>query len=236
MNELGWVSVPRSALSWEWYREPYTKDVFFHLYLIAQFKAISFKGIYLQRGQVITSIRQIAIETGISVRSVRTALNHLKTTQEVTQERHGKNTVFTVVNYDKYQQTDTNTDTEATQKRHRSDTHPDNKNVRTQELKNLKTLSSSKLAEEFEKIWADYPRKEGKKDAQRHYSAARKRGVEYDIIRAGVIAYRDHCVAEKTELRFIKQGSTYFSGEHWNDELSKAQVSSYRSMDDVPGY
>lgn len=87
-----------------------------------------------------------------------------------------------------------------------------------------RALSAKVLADEFEQIWADYPRKEGKKDAQRHYSAARKRGVTFEQIQRGVIAYRDHCNAAQTETQFIKQGSTYFCGEHWNDVLTPVSV------------
>lgn len=77
---------------------------------------------------------------------------------------------------------------------------------------------SKTIAEEFEWLWSQYPRKEGKKAALASYQRAKKKGVIFDDVRAGLLNYLDYIKAKKIEHQFIKQGSTWFNGEHWNDE------------------
>ena len=73
-------------------------------------------------------------------------------------------------------------------------------------------------AEEFEWLWSQYPRKEGKKAAFASYQRAKKKGVHFEDVRAGILNYLDYIKAKKIEPQFIKQGSTWFNGECWNDE------------------
>lgn len=78
--------------------------------------------------------------------------------------------------------------------------------------------ASTIASEEFEWLWSQYPRKEGKKAAFASYQRAKKKGVFFDDVRAGLLNYLDYIKAKKIEHQFIKQGSTWFNGEHWNDE------------------
>ena len=71
---------------------------------------------------------------------------------------------------------------------------------------------------EFERLWERYPRKQGKKDALRHYIASRKNGTEYETISNGLDNYIAYVTASKTETRYIKQGSTWFCQHCWDDE------------------
>ena len=71
---------------------------------------------------------------------------------------------------------------------------------------------------EFERLWERYPRKQGKKDALRHYTTARKNGVDFETISQGLDNYLEHIRICKTEQRYIKQGSTWFCQRSWDDE------------------
>ena len=77
---------------------------------------------------------------------------------------------------------------------------------------------SDTVAEEFEWLGSQYPRKEGKKAAFASYQRAKKKGVHFEDVRVGILNYLDYIKAKKIEPQFIKQGSTWFNGEHWNDE------------------
>ena len=77
---------------------------------------------------------------------------------------------------------------------------------------------SDTVSHEFEELWFRYPRKEGKKAALASYQRARKKGVAYEDVHSGLCNYLDYIKAKKVEPQFIKQGSTWFNGEHWNDE------------------
>ena len=77
---------------------------------------------------------------------------------------------------------------------------------------------SDTVSHEFEELWYIYPRKEGKKAALASYQRAKKKGVTYEDVHAGILNYLDYIKAKKIEPQYIKQGSTWFNGEHWNDE------------------
>lgn len=71
---------------------------------------------------------------------------------------------------------------------------------------------------EFNQLWAIYPRKQGKKRAFEAYKRSRKKGIEYEVIKNGVNAYLSYIENEKVKPQYIKQGSTFFSQDAWNDE------------------
>ena len=71
---------------------------------------------------------------------------------------------------------------------------------------------------EFDQLWKLYPRKDGRKDAFRHYQRARKNGTTFEQVKAGILNYCEYLKREKVEQRYIQMGSTWFNGEHWNDE------------------
>lgn len=103
MLEGGFIVIHRKIINWEWYHDTNTFCLFIHLLLTANYEEKRFMGHTIKRGQRVASYRTLAEETGLSVRNVRTAINHLKSTHEVTSYSTSKFTVFTVVNYTKYQ-------------------------------------------------------------------------------------------------------------------------------------
>jgi DnaD/phage-associated family protein len=57
----------------------------------------------IERGQVVTSVARIAQDTRLSTQVVRTCLNRLKSTNEITSESTSKYTIITISKYDTYQ-------------------------------------------------------------------------------------------------------------------------------------
>lgn len=107
MTSGGFIKLHRKLTEWEWYSDPCTKDVFLHLLLTANHKTRREKGVTYKRGQAVFGRREMALKLGISERNVRTALNHLKSTNEITIKATKRGSVATIVNYEKYQVTDT---------------------------------------------------------------------------------------------------------------------------------
>ena len=103
MYDKGFILVSRKLLSWQWYEDINTKVVFLHCLLKANYKDGKYKGMDIPRGSFVSSYQDLADELKLSVRNVRTALKHLKTTGEVTSTGFTKFTVFTVNNYNLYQ-------------------------------------------------------------------------------------------------------------------------------------
>lgn len=99
----GWIKLHRQIVDWEWYTDHNTFRVFIHLLLTANHKDKKYRGIELKAGSIVTSRDILAIATGLSVRQIRTALDKLKTTNELTIKTSSQGTIIEIVNYSKYQ-------------------------------------------------------------------------------------------------------------------------------------
>lgn len=134
MANEGYIKLYRRMMKWGWYTDTPTKCVFLHLLFLACYEPCYYKGVQLEPGQAVSSIRQIATDTGLTVKQVRTAINHLKETQEVAQSPCGKFSVFTVNNYNDYQCAGTDEGKQRAQKGHSEGTDPNIK--KNKEVKN----------------------------------------------------------------------------------------------------
>lgn len=103
MLESGYIKLYRSLLNWEWYDDINTKTVFLHLLLTVNIAKRQWHGITVPCGSRVCSYAVLASETRLSVDKVRTAIKHLEATGEITRCKYPKCTVFTVNNYDKFQ-------------------------------------------------------------------------------------------------------------------------------------
>jgi hypothetical protein len=98
-----YLKVFRKMVFWEWYTDVNTTKLFLHCLLMANWKPGRWKGISYKRGQFFTSISGLAHETGLTVKEVRTALEHLESTNEVASKTTNRYTLITVLSFDKYQ-------------------------------------------------------------------------------------------------------------------------------------
>ena len=99
----GWVKVFRDFTAWEWYSDINVSRLFFHLLLTVNHKETRWQGQTIKAGEKVTSMGNLAAETGLSVKQVRTALDKLKNSGCVTCKRTNKWTLISVVNWGKYQ-------------------------------------------------------------------------------------------------------------------------------------
>lgn len=95
-----------------------------------------------------------------------------------------------------------------------------NKNYQYKEISKESNKANDQLLEEhFEKIWAKYPRKQGKKDALRHYKAWIKASTKHtdEYLLDKLEKYKAYLKANNTELRYVQKGSTWFNGSFDDD-------------------
>lgn len=137
-----YIKLQRKLLDWEWYSDMVTKTVFIHLLLKANWKDGRWKGYEVKRGSLITGRRVLAEELNLSEQQIRTALSHLKSTNEITIKPTTRFSVITIVNYDRYQQVNQQDDQEATNNQPSSNQRPttieefkNNKNNKNKEFK-----------------------------------------------------------------------------------------------------
>ena len=147
----GWIKLYRSMLEWEWYDDINTKCVFIHCLLMANFEPKKWRGIDVQRGSFITSVSQLAEQTHLSEQSVRTSLNKLKLTKELTIKSTNKFTIITITNYDSYQQlesqdqqTNQQANQQTTNKQLTNNQQTTNNNVRIKERKKERSKEENK--------------------------------------------------------------------------------------------
>lgn len=89
---------------------------------------------------------------------------------------------------------------------------------------NEQTSLPDSLESHFNDLWKIYPRKEGRKQALAAYKRAVKKKVSDETIKSGIEKYNAEIIANNTGRQYIKQGSTFFNGEHWNDDYQVQQV------------
>lgn len=99
----GWIKLSRKILDWRWYHNTNTFRVFLHLLLKANVTDHDFERETIHRGELATSMGSLAKELDLTIDQVRTALEHLKETDEITITRHSKYLVISIKNYSKYQ-------------------------------------------------------------------------------------------------------------------------------------
>ena len=99
----GWIKLHRKILDWEWFTSPSTLQLFIYLLLRANKEDKKWRGILIKRGQLVTSVATISEETKLSTQQVRTSLNRLKSTNEITSKTTNRFTFVTVCKYESYQ-------------------------------------------------------------------------------------------------------------------------------------
>lgn len=160
MTSNGYIKLHRKLLSWEWYKDPNTRAVFLHLLLIANYGESRFKGIELHPGQAVIGRKALAKSLGLTERQVRTALKHLKTTNEIAIKTTNKFSVVTIVNWALYQSDDTETTNKTTSneslKRPASD-HTKRKKEEKEEFKRGRPRENGQLEATYEMLeeWAN---------------------------------------------------------------------------------
>ena len=102
----GWVTLHRKFLQWEWFDIPEMVKFFIYLLLMAGYSERKYRGIQLQRGQIITSTPIMMKDTKLSEQQIRTCIKRLKSTGEITCKSTNKFTIITICNYDRYQSED----------------------------------------------------------------------------------------------------------------------------------
>lgn len=97
----GWIKLYRKFLSWRFYRDVPCKVLFLHFLLTAAYQKDNING--LDCGFLISSLRQLAFETGLTLQQTRTALEKLEKAGCIKKTITKKCTLISVVNWNFYQ-------------------------------------------------------------------------------------------------------------------------------------
>lgn len=138
MEKGTFIKLDRGIQSWRWYTNANTFRVFLHILMNANIKPHDFENITINRGEMATSYDKIARILKLTDRQVRTAIEHLKETGEVSIKRYSKFLVITVLNYNQYQ------DNMSGKKSIKSQSNVNQKSIKSQQYKNDKKEKKEK--------------------------------------------------------------------------------------------
>ena len=171
----GHIVVKRTIKERGWYHDPNTLSVWVHLMVDANFKDSEWDGTIVKRGEVVSSLSELARDCNLSMQEVRTAMRKLGAYGEVLSRRVGRTSIITLCNYESYQgcQQDSNTmltqqqqviNTTATSHQH-DISEEGNKGPKEERKKKIDV--NRELAEAAERLYKLYPssviRTEGKR-------------------------------------------------------------------------
>lgn len=234
----GFIVIHRQILDWEWYGDTNTFRMFLHLLLTANYEDGRFEGIEVKRGQVVTSLASLSQKTQQSIQQVRTSLQHLILTGEITSKAYPKFRVITIVNYDKYQdkqqgnqQANNKQSTSIPTSKGPSNQQQYNKNNNINKLtREQMSLTGhtppDRLDETFDQFWEAYPRKTSKPEAKRAWMKIKPGPLTFGEIMAGLAKWIVSDDWQRDGGRFIPYPATWLNNQRWQDEVKPASKTS----------
>jgi len=100
----GFFKVYRKIENWAWWHDPITLAVWIHILHRARYGTTpkNYKGDVIYRGELVLGLKEFSKECGISVQNLRTALNHLEKTKELTRKLTTNSTSNITTKYHHY--------------------------------------------------------------------------------------------------------------------------------------
>lgn len=245
MIDLGRIDLYRKILEWEWYSDINTCRLFIHMLLKANWKEAKFKGTTVPRGSFVSSLDKLSEDTKLTKREIRTAISHLKMTGELTVKTTNKYSVFIVNNYNLYQHSDTQNESQETNERQPNDflsTTIESINQGNQLINKKNTMCKSDALALFENLWSLYPVKKGKGQVS---LAAKQRllKVGYEEMARAIDRYKSD-LEKDIGWRKPQNGSTFFNsgyvdyldGNYQEQEASAFTGTDNQSRDSAADY
>lgn len=218
MLNTGYIKLHRSLLDWEWYHDLNTRILFLHLLLTANYEDKKWMGMVVKRGQRVCSYKGLSQESGLSLQSVRTALNHLKSTGEVTYQAAPQYGLITISNYEKYQGL-TDQPTNEQQAANKQLTNDQQQLKKDKEVKkDKKERIPPKSPQGFDAFWEAYPRKQSKAAALKAYQKIKPDGELLGVMLSVIERQKTSDQWRRDNGQYIPHPATWLNGRRWEDE------------------
>ena len=138
---MSFIKLDRKIAEWEWFTDSNTLKLWIYLLVNAQYQDSSYKGIEVKRGQLITGRKKLAEQLEMSEQQIRTCLDHLQATNEITIKPTNKYSLITIEKYGLYQGDDDGNNQQNNQQDNQRATNKqptNNHNKRNKEIKNIR--------------------------------------------------------------------------------------------------
>jgi predicted S18 family serine protease len=151
----GFIKIWRCIEDWEWIDDPLVFWFFCKLLLMANWEDKKWHGMTIKRGQFISSVESLRFKHGVGERKkrltimqVRTLIQRLKSTNEITSEATNKFTLYTIAKYELYQKKENETTNEITSEITNEQQTNNKRTTTTKELKELKNYKNIQLSKD----------------------------------------------------------------------------------------
>ena len=204
----GWIKIHRKITEWEWFNDSKTVHLFLYLLAKANFEPKKWRGVQVERGQLIFGRRQASKDTNISERGIRTCIERLKSTHEIAIKTTNKYSIITICKFEDYQILEKQNDPQNDQQAVKPTTskRPQLKNIRIEE----------EINNTFDDFWDAYHKTSGltKTDRESAYNkwvkltnTERQKAIEMIPV-----------FIRNSKAGYIKKARTYLSDKNFNDE------------------
>lgn len=150
MSDCGWIKIHRSIWDNPWMYKPYVYLIWSYILCHVNYQPaeVIFEGkrITLKSGQGLFKLREMAVLFKIPLTSLHRIINLLKNETQIETQTSPRNTIITVLNWEKYQTVGTQNGTQVEHKRNTSGTQ-------TEHLPIIKELKKNK---KDKKIYGEY--------------------------------------------------------------------------------
>lgn len=217
-KKLGFFKLYRSMINWEWFKDSSTLHVFIYCLLKANHKDQRYKGDVVKRGSFFTSRKIIAEETGLTEQSVRTALKHLKLTNELTISTSPKGTVISVNNYDEYQTVTSPLTNNQPTPNQQLTTNKNEKNIKNVVVSDDTPTTTTIFDDDFVRFWKAYQKKGSKKDTYEVWKEHEFDEEEIDLVIFAAKEYSKENASDRTSMMYSR---TFLENEIYLDYQDK---------------
>lgn len=198
---MGFVQLSDDLSSWEWFDDRNTVYVYIRLLLGASWGEKDYKGVHLQRGQLIISQREFADKCGISRQELRTILDRLIKTHKITQ-----------------------TSTRNTPEKQPTINPPTLLETNRQNIKqpnNARAREGERLEDSFNRFWAAYPKKTAKAQALKAWQKLKPDEELTDTILSALEQHKKSAQWLRDKGQYIPYPASWLNGKRWEDETNE---------------
>lgn len=209
--EGGWLSNHKLWAFWCWCLMKATHKEFDFV--------VGYTQVHLMPGEFVFGLRKAAKELKISIQSIRTLLNFLKTSQNLTIKSTHLFSIITIINWDTYQsqenEINTPINTRVTHGQHTGNNKQEHKNIRTKEY-----------TPDFLQFYNEYPKHIGKEPAWKAWQKLNGSRPDLSTMLLKINEMKKSEDWTKDNGKFIPHPATWLNQKRWEDEGVKLEVKS----------
>jgi hypothetical protein len=207
----GWVKIHRQIKDKVYYKDSEFIHLWIHLILCANHSEAEYLNGYdivkLKKGQFITGRKKLSFETGISESKIERILKVFESEQQIEQQTNSRNRLISIVSWDKYQQSEQQTDSKRTASGQQVNTNNNDKNNKEEQI----TID---IYPTFEDFWNLYDYKKEIKKSQQKWNLLTQKEKE------DIMLYLPDYIKSTPDKQYRKYPCTFLNNKSWNNETS----------------